>query len=52
MMRFFPLLLLFTLYGCVVGPDYVRPTAPTPAVYRGLQGWTQARPSDDIDRGA
>jgi NodT family efflux transporter outer membrane factor (OMF) lipoprotein len=44
-------LLAIVLSGCTVGPDYVRPTAPTPAVYKELQGWTQARPSDDIDRG-
>lgn len=51
MMRFFPLLFVFMLCGCAVGPDYVRPAAPTPAVYKELQGWTQTRPSDDVDRG-
>ncbi|MDR3438658.1 efflux transporter outer membrane subunit [Telmatospirillum sp.] len=50
-MRFVPFLSLFLLAGCVVGPDYVRPAAPAPAVYKELQGWTPARPSDDIDRG-
>jgi NodT family efflux transporter outer membrane factor (OMF) lipoprotein len=44
-------LLPVLLAGCTVGPDYARPTAPTPAVYKELQGWTPAYPSDDIDRG-
>lgn len=55
MTRFYslPLLLpLVLLGGCVAGPDYVRPSAPTPAVYKELQGWAPARPADDIDRGA
>lgn len=52
MMRLFPLLLLCMLCGCVAGPDYVRPPAPVPAAYKELQGWTPARPADDIDRGA
>ncbi len=52
MTRFCTLLLVVLLSGCVAGPDYVRPPAPTPAVYKELQGWTPARPSDDIDRGA
>lgn len=51
MKRFFPLLLLFVLAGCMVGPDYARPPAPTPATYKELQGWTPAEPSDDVDRG-
>lgn len=51
MMRFSTLLLLCVLCGCVAGPDYVRPPAPVPAAYKELQGWTPARPSDDIDRG-
>lgn len=52
MTRLSLLLLLLTLCGCVVGPDYVRPSAPTPDTYKELQNWTQARPLDDIDRGA
>jgi NodT family efflux transporter outer membrane factor (OMF) lipoprotein len=52
MLRFYSFLLLFLLSGCMVGPNYVRPTAPTPAAYKELQGWAQARPADDIDRGA
>lgn len=52
MIRISPYLLPLLLAGCVVGPDYVPPSAPTPAVYKELQGWTPARPSDDIDRGA
>lgn len=52
MIRYLPFLLPILLAGCAVGPDYVRPAAPTPAAYKELQGWTPARPSDDIDRGA
>ena len=43
------------LAGCTVGPDYQRPAAPVPAVYKeagGDPGWVAARPSDAIDRGA
>ncbi|MSQ20267.1 MAG: efflux transporter outer membrane subunit [Betaproteobacteria bacterium] len=34
----------------VVGPDYVKPTAPVPTAYR--PGWKEARPADGIPRGA
>jgi NodT family efflux transporter outer membrane factor (OMF) lipoprotein len=37
--------------GCMVGPDYVRPTAPTPAAYKEAQAWKVAQPSDDAPRG-
>lgn len=40
------------LAGCAVGPDYVRPSAPTPVAFKELRGWTAARPADDLDRGA
>ncbi len=41
------------LAGCMVGPDYVRPTAPTPATYKeAAEGWKVAQPSDDQPRGA
>jgi NodT family efflux transporter outer membrane factor (OMF) lipoprotein len=40
------------LSGCMVGPDYKRPDAPVPVVYKELAGWKQATPLDAINRGA
>ena len=34
------------------GPDYVRPTAETPATTRRSEGWKQAEPRDHLIRGA
>jgi NodT family efflux transporter outer membrane factor (OMF) lipoprotein len=42
------MLLLAT--ACTVGPDYERPPAPVPAVYKEAV-WQKARPADAIDRG-
>jgi NodT family efflux transporter outer membrane factor (OMF) lipoprotein len=39
------------LAGCMVGPDYVRPSAPVPAQYREADGWKVAQPSDAAPRG-
>lgn len=40
------------LAGCAVGPDYVRPAAETPTVYKELQiDWKTAQPSDEVERG-
>ncbi len=36
--------------GCLVGPNYRRPSAPTPPAYKEVQGWTSANPSDAADR--
>jgi hypothetical protein len=30
-------------WHCAVGPDYLRPSAPVPAVYKELKGWKRAR---------
>ena len=38
--------------GCAVGPDYVRPTAESPAAYKENEGWKQAEPRDHLMRGA
>src|SRR5947209_6048018 len=38
--------------GCVVGPDYVRPTVITPAAYKEVDGWKVAQPHDHVLRGA
>ncbi|HEY4352047.1 MAG TPA: efflux transporter outer membrane subunit [Paraburkholderia sp.] len=42
------------LTACTVGPDYVRPPAPTPATYKELEGtgWKTAQPADAKLRGA
>lgn len=39
------------LAGCMVGPDYVRPAAPTPAAFKEMEGWKTAQPRDDAPRG-
>ena len=39
------------LAGCMVGPDYVRPSAPVPAQYKEADGWKVAQPSDAAPRG-
>ena len=39
------------LASCMVGPDYVRPTAPVPAAYKDGVDWKVAKPSDDAPRG-
>ena len=52
-LRLVPLLLAATaLCACEVGPNYHRPSAPTPAAgtYKEIQGWTAAQPSDAADR--
>jgi NodT family efflux transporter outer membrane factor (OMF) lipoprotein len=38
--------------GCAVGPQYQRPSAATPAVYKEAQGWVPAAPADALDRGS
>ena len=43
------------LTACTVGPDYKRPSAPVPAVYKEAQpqpGWKISQPSEVINRGA
>jgi len=37
--------------GCTVGPDYRRPDAPVPALYKEA-GWKVGEPLDALDRGA
>src|SRR5206468_5337648 len=38
--------------GCVVGPNYVRPSVVTPEAYKEIDGWKVAQPQDDALRGA
>ncbi len=45
------LCLSFALAACAVGPDYVRPDAPTPVVYKEYRGWKRATPRDDAIKG-
>jgi NodT family efflux transporter outer membrane factor (OMF) lipoprotein len=42
------------LAGCMVGPDYRRPTAPVPAAFKEAPpaGWKLATPADALDKGA
>jgi NodT family efflux transporter outer membrane factor (OMF) lipoprotein len=37
--------------GCMVGPDYFKPSVPMTVTYKEDQGWKLARPSDTIPRG-
>jgi NodT family efflux transporter outer membrane factor (OMF) lipoprotein len=39
------------LAGCMVGPDYVRPSAPESAAYKEAKGWKLAEPADAAPRG-
>ena len=51
-MKAWPPILLAILAGCTVGPDYHRPDTPGVEAFRETpQGWKQAQPSDDIERG-
>lgn len=44
--------LALALSGCLVGPDYHRPTAVISPTYKELAGWKPSVPQDAIDRGA
>ncbi len=46
-----PLAVVVLVSGCMVGPDYVRPTAPVPEAYRETAGWKRAEPRDALARG-
>ena len=39
------------LAGCMVGPDYKRPAAPSAPVFKELAGWKISQPADAIDKG-
>jgi NodT family efflux transporter outer membrane factor (OMF) lipoprotein len=38
--------------ACSVGPNYYRPSASVPTVYKEFKGWKIAAPNDTINRGA
>jgi NodT family efflux transporter outer membrane factor (OMF) lipoprotein len=42
---------LTLLTGCVVGPNYVKPTVTSPDAYKEAAGWKVGRPQDDAARG-
>lgn len=44
-------LLLLALAGCMVGPDYHRPSAIVPAAYKPQEGWKPSEPQDGMNRG-
>jgi len=39
------------LGGCMVGPDYTKPSAPLTPAYKEADGWKVAEPSDHLPRG-
>jgi hypothetical protein len=39
-------------FSCSVGPNYHRPSAPVPGVYKEYNAWKVAAPNDTINRGA
>lgn len=43
--------LLLALTGCMVGPDYQRPTQPLPLAFKEAKGWQQAQPQDTLQKG-
>ncbi len=40
------------LAGCMVGPDYKHPAAPTPVAFKEIAGWKPSQPADGLDKGA
>ncbi|WP_226568466.1 efflux transporter outer membrane subunit [Mangrovibacter yixingensis] len=51
-LRITALALSLVLSGCAVGPDYHRPAMNMPLQYKEAQGWQQAAPQDDKNKGA
>lgn len=39
------------LAGCMVGPDYQKPTAPISATFKEAEGWKAASPQDELPKG-
>ncbi|MDB5888933.1 MAG: transporter [Rhodocyclales bacterium] len=44
-------LVLLALNGCVLGPNYTKPSIDIPDTFKEAQGWKSAEPSDDKPRG-
>jgi NodT family efflux transporter outer membrane factor (OMF) lipoprotein len=41
----------FLVFGCTVGPNYVRPPADVPVSYKELGDWKPVQPSDQVTKG-
>jgi hypothetical protein len=39
-----------SLFGCTVGPNYVRPPADAPVSYKEMGDWKPAQPSDQLEK--
>src|SRR5882672_2905331 len=39
------------LGGCMVGPDYTKPSVPMTPAYKETDGWKVAQPADALPRG-
>ncbi len=46
-----PLVLALLIAGCMVGPDYRRPSMVVPAQFKQAKGWTLATPQDQLGKG-
>lgn len=46
------LALSLALSACALGPDYQRPELQTPTQFKQIEGWTQAKPGDVLERGS
>ena len=44
-------LAVLLLGGCMVGPDYKKPSGPMTPTYKEADGWKRASPSDHLPRG-
>ncbi|HTP66070.1 MAG TPA: efflux transporter outer membrane subunit [Geobacteraceae bacterium] len=42
---------LMLMAACSVGPDYIRPSAEAPPVFKEMSGWKRAEPRDDAIKG-
>lgn len=51
MLRSIAVVSLAALSACAVGPNYKRPTTPTPPAFKEADGWAPAAPADMLDRG-
>ncbi len=43
--------LMYLFAACAIGPDYVRPKADVPEVFKENKDWRVAQPKDDVIRG-
>jgi NodT family efflux transporter outer membrane factor (OMF) lipoprotein len=44
-------LAILALSGCMMGPNYSRPSAEAPIAYKEAAGWKVAQPQDNVPRG-